>query len=86
MPVLASDMRFVPAEIVVPDGRRLVIELTNVDGMPHDLVLPDGSTSGLLSRGQSASVDAGVVSTAFEAWCSVQGHRAAGMVLQVSAG
>lgn len=84
VPVLAQDMRFVPAQIAVPDGRSLVIELTNVDGMPHDLVLPDGTTSGLISRGEDAVVDVGPVTEAFEAWCSVQGHRAAGMVLDVA--
>lgn len=84
VPVLAVGMRFDPATIVVPDGTHLVIDLENVDGMPHDLVLPDGATSGLLSRGQTASVDVGVVTGPLEGWCSVQGHREAGMVLGIS--
>lgn len=86
VPVLAVDMRFDPATIVVPDGTHLVIDLENLDGMPHDLVLPDGATSGLLSRGQKASVDVGAVTGPLEGWCSVQGHRQAGMVLSISVG
>lgn len=86
VPVLMADMRFEPSTIVVPEGTHLVVDLENTDGMPHDLVLPDGATSGLLSRGQKAAVDVGTVTEALEGWCSVQGHRAAGMVLGISVG
>jgi len=86
VPVLMADMRFEPSTIVVPDGTHLVVNLENTDGTPHDLVLPDGTTSGLLPRGQQATVDVGPVTAAIEGWCSVQGHRAAGMVLGISVG
>lgn len=84
VPVLARDMRFHPQEITVPDGRSLVIELTNVDGMPHDLVTAAGGQTPLLSRGESATLDVGVVDGTLDAWCAVTGHREAGMVMTIT--
>ncbi|MGP7960417.1 hypothetical protein ACTVCO_06355 [Sanguibacter sp. A247] len=84
VPVIARDMRFHPASVTVPDGRRLVIELTNVDGMPHDLVTETGAGTRLLSRDETATLDVGVVDGTLDAWCAVTGHREAGMVLTIS--
>lgn len=83
--VVMRDMAFVPDEVTVPAGSTLEIEVTNADGMPHDLVLDDGSATPLLSRGEQASLTV-VVDDDVEGWCSVVGHREAGMVLDVRAG
>lgn len=83
VPVLARDMRFHPQEITVPDGRRLVVELTNVDGMPHDLATATGLQTPLVSRGGTATLDVGVVDGTLDAWCTVTGHREAGMVMTI---
>ena len=84
VPVLARDMRFHPQEIAVPDGRSLVIELKNVDGMPHDLVTASGLQSPLLPRGETATLVVGVVDGTLDAWCAVTGHREAGMVMTIT--
>lgn len=84
VPVLARDMRFHPQEITVPDGRRLVIELKNVDGMPHDLATETGLQTPLLPRGETATLDVGVVDGTLDAWCAVTGHREAGMVMTIT--
>lgn len=84
MPVVARDMRFHPASITVPDGRRLVIELTNVDGMLHDLVTATGAGTPLVSRNETVTLDVGVVDGTVDAWCAVTGHREAGMVLTIT--
>lgn len=81
--VTALDMRFSPREVEVPAGDRLVIELTNSDSAVHDLVLATGTTSGRLEPGETATVDAGVVSSDTDGWCSVAGHRLMGMTLKV---
>lgn len=83
VPVLARDMRFHPQAITVPDGRRLVVELTNVDGMPHDLATATGLQTPLVSRGGTATLDVGVVDGTLDAWCAVTGHREAGMVMTI---
>ena len=82
--VAARDMRFTPDTIEVPAGNRLVIAVTNTDDADvHDLVLDSGHDSGRLSPGQTTQVDLGVVGRDIAGWCSVVGHRAMGMVLQV---
>ncbi len=82
--VQAYDMRFHPDHIEVPAGNRLVIHVTNTDTMVHDLVLDTGATSGRLSPGQEATVDAGIVGRAIDGWCSIVGHRQLGMVMKIN--
>src|SRR5690606_21495993 len=48
-----------------------------------DLVLENGTNSGRVPAGKSATVDAGVISGDLDGWCSVAGHRQMGMVLTV---
>lgn len=82
--VRAEGMRFIPAEVEVPAGDRLVIELTNTDpGQVHDLVLANGVASGRLAPGGSATIDAGVIGQATDGWCSIAGHRQMGMVFAI---
>lgn len=81
--VEAADMRFVPDTITVPAGDRLVVDLTNTDDDVHDLVLEDGTTSGRVAPGETATVDVGVVSGPLDGWCSVAGHRLMGMTLTI---
>ena len=79
-----SNYRFTPAEVEVPAGNRLVIEVTNEDqGMTHDLTFDNGATTGTINPGETKTVDAGVMTADTEAYCSVAGHRSLGMVLKV---
>src|SRR5690625_6197454 len=79
-----ADMRFDPEVLEVPAGNTLVIELSNDDAHDvHDLVLANGVTSGRLQPGKSATVEAGTIEHDLEGWCSIVGHRAMGMTLQV---
>lgn len=82
--VEARDMRFFPSEVTVPAGTRLVIDLVNTDDSEvHDLVLAGGMGTARLAPGESATLDAGVVTTELDGWCSVVGHRQMGMVFTV---
>jgi nitrite reductase (NO-forming) len=72
-----------PGVIAVPAGTRLRLVVTNQDAMRHDLAFANGPSTPLLSRGQQAVLDLGVVRTALSGWCTVPGHRAAGMTLDV---
>lgn len=83
--VETQGMRFVPSQIDVPVGDRLVIELVNTDSDVHDLVLETGATSGRLAAGEEARIDVGVVGRDLDGWCSIVGHRQMGMTLRVSA-
>lgn len=81
-----SNYRFTPAEVEVPAGNRLVVEVTNDDeGMTHDLTFDNGATTGVINPGETKTVDAGVITADQEGYCSVAGHRALGMVFKVKA-
>ena len=81
--VVAEGMRYHPDRIVVPAGDRLVIELVNRDNRRHDLVLATGARTGTVDRGGTARLDAGIIGGRVEGWCSLPGHRQAGMTLTI---
>ncbi|MEE2031949.1 multicopper oxidase domain-containing protein [Rhodococcus chondri] len=83
--VEAVGMRFTPETVTVAAGDRLVITVTNSDDQVHDLVLATGHSSGRLAPGESATVDAGIVGSDIEGWCSIVGHRQQGMVFHIVA-
>ncbi len=80
-----KDMRFHPDKVEVPAGNRLVVNLTNQDGMVHDLVTAGGAESGRLYPGEKATVDVGVIGADMDGWCSIVGHRQQGMVFSIVA-
>lgn len=81
--VVATDMRFTPDRIEVTAGEPLTIHLTNDGGTVHDLVLDSGWESGRVEPGQSALVTLEPLQTTTVAWCSIPGHRQAGMELEL---
>lgn len=81
--VSAIEYAFVPNVIEVPAGNELIIELSNDGSMTHDLVLANGVKSGRVNAGESVTIEAGVIGTAMDGWCSIVGHRTLGMELDV---
>jgi nitrite reductase (NO-forming) len=81
--VSLSGMRITPSVIEVTKGTRLILKVRNDDAMRHDLVLAGGARTPLLTGGQSATIRLGAVNNGTAAWCSVPGHKAAGMTLNI---
>lgn len=80
-----ADMRFVPNTLEVPAGDRLEIEVRNVDpANTHDLVLATGPHTARLHPGDTAVLEAGIITEPVEGWCSIVGHRAMGMTLNIA--
>ncbi|HEX3004874.1 MAG TPA: multicopper oxidase domain-containing protein, partial [Angustibacter sp.] len=79
--MVGMDIR--PAVIEVPAGTRVKLVVRNRDAMRHDLAFANGPSTPMLSQGQSATLDLGVVQANLSGWCTVPGHRAAGMTLDV---
>ncbi|AZA11227.1 hypothetical protein CGERO_04555 [Corynebacterium gerontici] len=79
--VRIEGLRFVPDEVTVPEGTSLRIELENTSTMVHDLVLGDQQTR----RVQPGERDAIELrpSRDVEGWCSLPGHKEAGMVFSL---
>ena len=78
-------MSFTPNHIEVPVGDRLIVDFTNSGDQRHDLVFESGVTSGSLATGETKELDLGIVSGDMEGWCSLPGHRQAGMTIHVQA-
>ena len=81
--VQLADMRIEPSRITVPTGTRLVLDVTNVDQMPHDLYINGGPRTPLLGHGQRVTLDLGRVTHGLQGWCTVPGHKAAGMTMAI---
>jgi nitrite reductase (NO-forming) len=81
--VTLQAMHISPSVITVPSGTRLVLQVTNADATRHDLYLDGGPQTALLAQGQSARLDVGVVTHALQGWCTVPGHKAAGMTMSI---
>lgn len=78
------EMRIEPSTLVVEPGAHLVLKVTNNGTMQHDLYLATGQGTELLAPGQSAVLDAGVIDAAVDGWCTVPGHRQAGMTMTIT--
>ena len=83
--VTLTGMTITPSVIEVAAGRRLVLAVTNTDAMRHDLTLDTGQRTPLLGTGGSATIEVGAVDAAIAGWCTVPGHRAAGMTISIVA-
>ncbi|WP_206306015.1 multicopper oxidase domain-containing protein [Streptomyces sp. RFCAC02] len=84
--VSLGNMRVTPDRVEVARGTRLLLDVTNDDAQRHDLKVEDGPATSLLAAGESATLDIGTVSADRTAWCTVPGHRAAGMTLDIVVG
>ena len=82
--IIMQDMAFVPDTIEVPPDTPLTVRLTNEGGIVHDLVFDDAWTSGEVQPGRSVEVELPGFTGAATGWCTVPGHRDAGMELTVT--
>lgn len=83
--VSVRGLAYSPSSIDVPAGNRLVVTLKNTGDQRHDLVFANGAGTGAVEAGESGTVDVGVVKADTEGWCTIVGHRQAGMVIKVKA-
>jgi nitrite reductase (NO-forming) len=79
-----GDLFVRPSSVSVPYGTRVVLHVANDGAMSHDLQLEGGSAgTGMLAPGQARTVSYGVFGRTGQAWCTVPGHKAAGMILTI---
>ena len=81
--VIAEDIYYEPDVIEVPAGETFQLELRNEGGIVHDLVLDDGWETGDVRPGDSMITEFGPLTASTTAWCSIPGHRDAGMELRI---
>ncbi len=81
--VALADMRISPARVEVAAGTTLRLKVTNTDARRHDLKVEDGPATPMLSEGETRVLDLGPVTRNRDAWCTLPGHRAAGMAMEI---
>ena len=72
-----------PSTIDVAPGTTLTLVVTNSGAMAHDLKINGTSGTKMLQPGQNEVVEVGVIDADATAWCTVAGHRAAGMSMRI---
>lgn len=72
-----------PSVIEAAPGTRLTLRVTNQDAQRHDLRLSTGERTPLLGPGQSAELRLDPLEAPIDGWCTVAGHRAAGMTMRI---
>jgi nitrite reductase (NO-forming) len=76
---------FVEPDVVeVPAGTHLIVNVTNAGELEHDLNLNGEIGTDRLQPGGSQTADLGVIDATAQAWCTVPGHRDAGMVMTIT--
>ena len=78
-----GDLFVRPPSVEVPAGTEVIVNVTNIGQVPHDLKLNGTTGTALLAPGGRATASLGVVSRTAQAWCTVPGHKEAGMVFDI---
>ncbi|MDH3705916.1 MAG: multicopper oxidase domain-containing protein [Acidimicrobiia bacterium] len=81
--VVADDLFYESDVVTVTAGANLTINLTNVGALQHDLRLDDAVTTAIVDPGGSDTLVVGTIDEPVTLFCSIEGHREAGMELQV---
>lgn len=73
-----------PDRLLVDRGTHLVLDVVNEGDEIHDLALEGGARTDRLDPGQSQRLDLGVImSSPPELYCTLPGHKSAGMTLDI---
>ncbi|MGZ4556677.1 MAG: multicopper oxidase domain-containing protein [Mycobacteriaceae bacterium] len=81
--VQLANMRITPSVVKVAAGTHLILEVTGADTVNHDLLIDGGPQTPMLSHGRSTHLDLGIVNRTVTGWCTVPGHKAAGMTMTI---
>ena len=88
--VTLKELTITPASIAVPAGKATTLRVTNAGSMAHSLAVAAASVTvrtAELAAGQAADLALPALPAgSYHAWCTVPGHREAGMVATVVAG
>ncbi|MFP5577115.1 MAG: multicopper oxidase domain-containing protein [Acidimicrobiia bacterium] len=82
--VTLGDLFVEPAGVTMPAGGQLTLHVTNEGAMPHDLKVGGTDGTDMLDPGESATITIGPFDASTEAWCTVPGHREAGMSMSIT--
>ena len=72
-----------PATIEVPADTEITLHVTNAGTMAHDLKVDGTDGTEMLDPGAEETITIGPFPASTQAWCTVAGHKAAGMVMDI---
>jgi nitrite reductase (NO-forming) len=72
-----------PSSVEVPAGATLILNVTNAGGAPHDVMKDGTEGTELLDPGASQTVQFANMQQDAQFWCTVPGHKQAGMTLDI---
>ena len=82
--VTLGDLFIEPSSLTVPAGMQLTLNVTNDGAMPHDLKVEGTDGTSMLDPGASETITIGPFDASTEAWCTVPGHKEAGMLMSIT--
>ena len=80
--VTLGDLFIKPASIEVAPGTEVTFNVTNTGAMPHDFQIEGKDGTEMLDPGKKATFTK-VIPASTSAWCTVPGHKEAGMVMAI---
>lgn len=78
------ELKVTPASIDVEPGQKVELIVTNNGTMDHDLKVDGKTGTKMLKPGATETVTVGPFESSTQAWCTVPGHKAAGMVMDIN--
>jgi nitrite reductase (NO-forming) len=84
VPIELGDLFVTPDRVEVPAGTHLMVEVTNNGDLVHTLNLEGDTGTDRLQPGESQTADFGLIDADAQAWCTIPGHKEAGMVLTIA--
>ena len=82
--VTLADLSITPGEIDVAAGTNLTLHVMNKGAITHNLTVDGGHKTSDLAPGAMEELHIGPVTKSVQPYCSIPGHKAAGMVLKVN--
>jgi nitrite reductase (NO-forming) len=81
--VVMGDMFYQPDSVEIPSGTTLIVNASNEGMVEHDFVIDGEDGTGLVQPGESATAEFGPFTEDTTAYCTVPGHREAGMEFEI---
>lgn len=82
--VSLTEFKVEPASIDVQPGQKVQMVVTNDGAMDHDLKVDGETGTKMLAPGTSETITVGPFDASTQAWCTVAGHKEAGMVMDIN--
>ncbi|MFN8506335.1 MAG: multicopper oxidase domain-containing protein [Dehalococcoidia bacterium] len=78
-----GDLYVKPSKINVAPGQKVTLVVTNAGSVQHDLKVNGTEGTELIAPGKSQTIEIGPFDASTQAWCTVPGHKQAGMILNI---